>query len=85
VLIGGGILFVVFALLSWVLFRGAAVARRRARLVLREPLDALWETIGHCGKPPRDDSILFAWIAILLTAIGWFLIPLAIGLVVALT
>jgi hypothetical protein len=85
VLIGGAILFVVFALLSWVLFRGAAVARRRARLVLREPLDALWETIGHCGRPPRDDSILFAWIAILLTAIGWFLIPLGIGLVVALT
>ena len=67
------------------LFRGAAVARRRTALVLREPLDALWETIGHCGRPPRDDSMLFAWIAIALTAVGWFLIPLGIGLVVALT
>jgi hypothetical protein len=84
VIVGGAILFVVFGLLSFVLFRGAAVARRRSTLVLRKPLDALWETVGHCGRPPRDDSILFAWVAILLTALGWLLVPLGIGLAVAL-
>jgi hypothetical protein len=84
VIVGSGIVaFVVFGVVSWVLFRGAAVARRRTALVLRRPLEGLYETIGHCGRPPRDDAMLFAWIAIALTAAGWIVIPLAIAIAVA--
>ena len=83
VLVGGLVVFLLFGALSWVLFRGAAVARRRTTLVLRPPLEALWQTVGHCGQPPRDDSMLFAWIAIALTAIGWFVVPIAIGVTLA--
>ena len=63
---------------SWTILRGAAVARRRIQLAMDRPLAALWETIGWCGKPPKDSSKPFAIIAIALTIGGWLLIPLGI-------
>jgi hypothetical protein len=75
--------FVLFGCASWVILRGAAVARRRIRLTTERPLDALWETIGRCGKPPDDRSRLFATYGILLTALGWLIVPLGVFLVVA--
>lgn len=74
-------LFVLFGLLSSVLLSGAAVAHRRSKLIMRQPLAALWETVGHCGNPPEDNSRLFAAIAVLLSAVVWIVIP--IGGVVA--
>ena len=79
--IGGvAVLFGLFVVLSWVLLRGAAVAHRRSRLIMGEPLAALWATIGHAGDPPEDDSVLFATIAIIITATVWFLLPAAAAL-----
>jgi hypothetical protein len=75
------ILFLVTASLSWVVIRGAAVARHRIKLTLDTPLKALWETIGAAGRPPRDSSRQFALIATLLPAIGGLL--LLIGIVIA--
>lgn len=66
---------------AWIVLRGAAVARRRIRLTTGPPLDALWETIGRCGNPPKDQARAIALIAIVLTVIPWILVP--IGLVVA--
>jgi hypothetical protein len=71
----------IFAAVAWIILQGAAVAHRRSQLMLHEPLDALWETIGACGNPPRDDSMTFATIGILLTAVAWFATP-AIVLIV---
>lgn len=68
---------------SWTILRGAAIARRRVQLTMDRPLAALWETIGWCGRPPRDSSRPFAIIAIALTVLGWLLLPL--GVVVLLT
>lgn len=76
--------FVLIAACSWVILQGAAVARRRIKLTLDRPLAALWETIGWCGRPPRDNSSLMAAIAIALTVAGWLLIPLGLFLVFAL-
>lgn len=70
--------FLLVAALSWVILQGAAVARRRIRLSLDRPLAALWETIGWCGRPPRDTSSLMAAIAIALTVVGWLIIPLGL-------
>jgi len=70
---------ILFVLLSWMLLRGAAVARHRSRLILGQPLAALWQTIGHAGDTPEDDSVLFATIAILLTALVWFALPAMIA------
>ena len=70
--------FLVLAFLSWVILRGAAVAHHRIRISVEEPLKALWETIGRCGKPPEDDAQTFAVYAIILTVIGWLLIPLGV-------
>ena len=60
---------------AWIILRGAAVARRRIKLATDAPLRALWETIGRCGNPPRDQSRTIALIAIILTFIPWVLIP----------
>jgi hypothetical protein len=76
--------FVLVAASSWVILQGAAIARRRIKLSLDRPLAALWETIGWCGRPPRDNSSLMAAIAIALTVAGWLLIPLGLFLEFAL-
>lgn len=72
--------FVLLAVASWVILRGAAIARRRIRLTVDRPLAALWETVGCCGHPPKDAARSFALVAIALTVTGWILLPLvAIG------
>ena len=70
------VLFVVFAGASWAILQAAAIARRRIQLTLDKPLAALFETIGACGGPPRDDSLSFALYAILLTGLGWLILPI---------
>jgi hypothetical protein len=75
--------FAVLAGASWCILRGAAIARHRIAVTVKNPLNALWETIGRCGHPPEDDGQTFAVYAILLTILGWFLIPIGILFVVA--
>lgn len=76
---GTAVALLLFVILAWVLLRGAAVARHRSKLVMGQPLTALWETIGHAGDPPEDDSVLYATIGIVLTALVWFALPAVIG------
>lgn len=72
------VLFVVFGCVSWLVLRGAAVARHRIRLTLDAPLMALWETIGVAGRPPKDAARQFALLAIILTGVGFLVIPIAL-------
>jgi hypothetical protein len=72
------VLFVVGG--SWVILRGAAMASRRIRLSTRAPLEDLWRTVGHCGRPPRDQSRKFAVIAISLTVGAWVVLPAAVAI-----
>jgi hypothetical protein len=65
----------LLAAASWGILRAAAIARRRIRLTHDQPLSALWETVGSCGRPPHDSAQQFALIAIALTAVGWVLVP----------
>lgn len=60
---------------GWVILREAAVARRRIHLSLDGPIEALWQTIGRCGQPPKDPSRTFAVIAVVLVLLPWVLIP----------
>lgn len=66
---------------SWVVVRGAATARRRIKLTTDAPIRALYETIGRCGEPPRDDSIIFIVVALILGIIAAIALP--VGLAVA--
>jgi len=75
------VMFLALAAMSWVVIRGAAIARRRIKLSTEGPMKALWETIGRCGHPPKDQSKTFAFVAVILLADGWLVIP--IGIVVA--
>jgi hypothetical protein len=68
---------------SWCILRGAAIARHRIKLTVEEPLAALWETIGRCGGPPEDDAQMFAVYAIILTIVGWLVIPAGVFFVFA--
>ena len=77
----GVILAIVFAMLAWVLLQGAGLAHRRIKVTLDPSLAALYETIGHCGNPPRDDSAAIAAAAIALTALAWFVVPIAIAII----
>jgi hypothetical protein len=80
-----GLIGALIALIaSWIVLRGTAMASRRIRLALAEPLVVLWNTIGHCGDPPRDQSRTFAIVAIVLTVAWWVVIPALIGLAFAL-
>lgn len=75
--------FVVLGAASWMILRGAAVAHHRIRITVQDPLKALWETIGRAGRPPEDDAQMFAIYAIVLTVVGWLVIPLGVLFVVA--
>ena len=75
---GGSVLFVLFAALAFVLLQGAGLARRRVTVVGRQPMEALYETIGHCGRPPEDDADTIVIVAIVLTAVTWFVLPVVL-------
>ncbi len=74
-----GALFLLFLFLSTILLSGASLAHRRCELIMRQPLTALWETIGYAGNPPDDDSRTFALLAIVLSGVVWVVIPVAGG------
>jgi len=73
------VLFGVMVAASWALLRGAAIARRRIKLTTDQPMQALYQTVGRCGNPPRDQARVFALIALILMAVAWLAIPIALG------
>ncbi len=73
---------VVFAGLAWAALYSAGVARRRIRLSTEQPIKALYETVGACGNPPKDDSYNFAVIAIVLLVVAWIVVPTALWIVI---
>jgi hypothetical protein len=69
--------------LAWISLRGTAMAHRRIRLTVTEPSRRLWETIGSCRRPPRDQSRTFALVAIVLTLGVWIVLPTLVGIALA--
>ncbi len=82
-LLAGAIGVAVGLLISWFVLRGAALASRRIRLSVKQPLAELWTSIGYCGSPPRDQSRRFAIVAISLTLGVWIVLPLLVTLSLA--
>ena len=75
-------LFLVAAVASWVILRGAAVAHRRIALTTDEPMTALYEVIGRAGDPPKDQAGLFAVLSIALVVLSLLVIPIGLTLTV---
>jgi hypothetical protein len=82
-LLVGAIGVAVGLVVSWFVLRGAALASRRIRLSVTQPLSELWDTVGNCGVPPRDQSRRFAIVAISLTLGVWIALPLLVTLSLA--
>ena len=81
---GVGVAGVIIALLvSWFILRGTAMASRRIRLAIHGPLAALWETIGWCGSPPKDQTRTFVIVAIVLTLGSWIIVPVLLAIAFA--
>lgn len=74
------LLFLIGA--AWCVLRAAAVARKRIRLTTDRPMRALYDAVGSCGNPPKDDSFQFALFSLIGMAIAWVVIPVGIFLVV---
>lgn len=72
----GVVVALVMLSLSWVAIYAASIARRRIRLTTEQPIEALWDTIGAAGDPPRDHSYHFALIAVILLVVAALAIPL---------
>lgn len=70
----------VAATASWIVVRGAATARQRIKLTTDRPIRALYETIGRCGDPPRDDSIVFIIVALVLGILAAIALPIGLGI-----
>jgi hypothetical protein len=68
--------------LSWVALYAASVARRRIRLTTQQPVQALYDVIGAAGSPPRDQSYLFAVVAIVLLLLAALAIPIVVSVFV---
>jgi hypothetical protein len=69
--------------LSWIVLRGTALASKRIRLSVRQPLQTVWDDIGHCGKPPKDGCRTFAIVAIVLMVGVWIVLPTLVALALA--
>jgi hypothetical protein len=74
-------LFVLLALGTfWVILQSAAIARKRIRITLDEPLQSLYDTVGGAGEPPDDPTRQFALFSLIALVVGWIVIPVAVGL-----
>jgi hypothetical protein len=82
-LVSGLVTVLVVVGAAWVILRGAALASRRIRVSTHAAVERLWETIGHCGRPPKDQSAKFATVAIVLTIGVWIVLPIAVALAFA--
>jgi hypothetical protein len=82
-LLAGAIGVAIGLLISWIVLRGAALASRRIRLSLSQPLAELWRSVGYCGTPPKDQSRRFVIVAITLTLAVWIVLPLLVTLSLA--
>ena len=65
---------------SWVILRGTALASRRIRLATAAPARALWDAIGWCGSPPRDQTRTFVLVSVGLTIGAWIIVPVVVAI-----
>jgi hypothetical protein len=71
---------IVFAL-AWAFLYAGGVARRRIRLSTDLSVRALWEAVGACGAPQKDQSYILALLAIVLLLAVWTVVPVVVWLI----
>lgn len=79
----GAVGMLIALVVSWTILRGAALASRRIRLALAVPSKRLWQSIGWCGNPPKNQTRTFVFIAVSLTLGAWIILPILVGIAIA--
>ena len=68
--------------LSWIVLREAPW-RAPASASRSEAAAGVWDSVGHCGRPPKDGSRRFAIISIVLMVGVWVVFPAIVALALA--
>lgn len=66
----------------WCVVRAAGIARRRTRISLDGPMQALWEVMGDAGALPSDKSRTFAVVATGILVAVWVIVPVIVALAI---
>ena len=75
------VLYALLVALAYGVIRGAAVARRRIKMALDQPLQQLWDVVGAAGSPPRDQARMFALMSLIIMAVAAVAVPVIAAIV----
>jgi hypothetical protein len=76
---------IVYALLfalGYGVIKGAAIARRRIKMALDQPLHNLWTVVGAAGNPPKDQSATLAMWALIVMGITAVVVPVVASVII---
>ena len=69
--------------LSWIVLREARWRAGGSGSRFASRSNAVWDSVGNCGHPPRDGSRKFAVVSIVLMAGVWIVLPALVALALA--
>jgi len=75
------VLYAFLIALAYGVIRGAAIARRRIKLALDNPLKNLWDVVGAAGNPPKDQARMFALMSLIIMALAAVAVPVIAAVV----
>jgi hypothetical protein len=75
------IMYALLVALAYGVIRGAAIARRRIKMALDQPLKILYDVVGAAGNPPRDQATSFALVSLIVMGLAAVAIPLIVAIV----
>jgi len=70
------VLYLVMIALAYGIIKGSAIARRRIKMSLDQPLRNLWDVVGAACNPPKDQAIQFAMVSLIIMAVTALGIPI---------
>ena len=75
-------LYLVLIGFGYGVIKGSAIARRRIKMSLDQPLHNLWDAVGAAGNPPKDKAIEFAMYSLIIMAVAAVGIPIIAAIMI---
>ncbi len=76
------ILYALLVAMGYGVIKGAAIARRRIKMTLDEPLKNLWNVVGAAGKPPKDQAAVFAMWSLVIMGLAAIVVPIVASILI---